>query len=335
MTKPRRKQRTSLFRRLVYFVIVLISGGGAGGYAFQDHPRRPVALEPGHRESRPMEPRRRSTARWSRTSSTPSSRAIRFSQPGLYQVTVAKVELDQKLFKPGHTVDIQARVRKLGPAGRDTTLWDAKSFGSRLAVVGKDDLIAGWPDRPFQVEWNPGDQFVLEVYDARTGLFIQPRRFTLAQADSSATEFPLKSGDFPLAAAQKSDSPVDPRTNHVVLQSQRLRDLRSAGPRADPGRRASHRHQVSPPGPKEEKACLPVYPSTVSKAKANRSPSSLTDDGETLNLPRSILPPGTQPGDVLTLTLERDAAATRQVAEETRQVQDKLAERDPGGDIKL
>ena len=28
--------------------------------------------------------------------------------------------------------------------------------------------------------------------------------------------------------AKKSDSPVDPRANHVVLQSQRLGDLRSA-----------------------------------------------------------------------------------------------------------
>ncbi len=61
----------------------------------------------------------------------------------------------------------------------------------------------------------------------------------------------------------------------------------------------------------------------------------VTDDGETLNLPKSMLPPGTQPGDVLNFTLERDPAATRQVAEETRQTQDKLAERDPGGDIKL
>ena len=61
----------------------------------------------------------------------------------------------------------------------------------------------------------------------------------------------------------------------------------------------------------------------------------VTDDGESLNLPKSLLPPGTKPGDVLTLTLERDPAATQQVADETRQVQDKLAERDPGGDIKL
>ena len=118
---------------------------------------------------------------------------------------------------------------RLTRTGREATLWDAKSYGSRLAVVGKDELTAGWPDRPFQVEWKPGDQFVLEVYDARTGLFIEPRRFTLAQDSSTASEFPLKSGDFPLESAQKSDSSVNPRTNHVVLQEpSALRDLRSA-----------------------------------------------------------------------------------------------------------
>jgi hypothetical protein len=61
----------------------------------------------------------------------------------------------------------------------------------------------------------------------------------------------------------------------------------------------------------------------------------VTDDGETVNIPRSLLPPAAKPGDVLTLSLELDAAATRKLAEETRRVQDKLAERDPGGDIKL
>ena len=61
----------------------------------------------------------------------------------------------------------------------------------------------------------------------------------------------------------------------------------------------------------------------------------LTDDGDSINLPRSLLPPGARAGDVLTLTLERDAEATRKVAEETRQVQKDLKATDPGGDIKL
>jgi len=61
----------------------------------------------------------------------------------------------------------------------------------------------------------------------------------------------------------------------------------------------------------------------------------LTDDGDTLNMPRSLLPPSARPGDVLTLSLEPDPEATRQLAEETRRVQNNLAKRDPGGDITL
>jgi hypothetical protein len=61
----------------------------------------------------------------------------------------------------------------------------------------------------------------------------------------------------------------------------------------------------------------------------------LADNGDTLNVPKAFLPPNTKPGDVLTLTLEHDAQATRDVADQTRQVQDKLLESDPGGDIKL
>ncbi len=61
----------------------------------------------------------------------------------------------------------------------------------------------------------------------------------------------------------------------------------------------------------------------------------VTDDGDTLNIPRSLLLPAIKPGDVLTMTLEYDAEATRKLAEETRRVQDELSQRDPGGDVSL
>jgi hypothetical protein len=61
----------------------------------------------------------------------------------------------------------------------------------------------------------------------------------------------------------------------------------------------------------------------------------LTDDGESINLPRALLPPGAKAGDVLILTLERDLEATRKLAAETRKVQNELKATDPGGDIKL
>ena len=220
----RKKQGPSLLRRLMY-LIVLISGGsaGVGGWVFKDHPRAQAlwTLITGN-------PADQSGTGLDDSLVTEVAQALKprdeFRQPGTYQVTIAKVELDQRLFKPGHTVDIQARVKKLDPAGRDKTLWDAKAYGERLAVVGKDELTAGWPHRPFQVEWNPGDELVLEVFDARPGLFTQPRRFTLASADSAPSEFPLKSGDFALEPIDRPDPPVDPRNNHVVLQSQRVGD---------------------------------------------------------------------------------------------------------------
>ncbi len=61
----------------------------------------------------------------------------------------------------------------------------------------------------------------------------------------------------------------------------------------------------------------------------------VTDDGDIINIPKSLLPPNSRPGDVLTLSLEHDAQATRDVADQTRQIQDKLTQSDPGGDIKL
>lgn len=61
----------------------------------------------------------------------------------------------------------------------------------------------------------------------------------------------------------------------------------------------------------------------------------LTDDGDVITLPRSLLPAATRPGDVLTMTIEHDPTATRKLADETRNVQRKLSEGDPGGDIRL
>ena len=61
----------------------------------------------------------------------------------------------------------------------------------------------------------------------------------------------------------------------------------------------------------------------------------VADDGTTVNIPRPFLPPGAAPGDVLTLSLDLDPAATAKLKKETKSVQNDLAKRDPGGDIKL
>ena len=61
----------------------------------------------------------------------------------------------------------------------------------------------------------------------------------------------------------------------------------------------------------------------------------LTEGGDAINVPRTLLPAGVKAGDVLTLSLERDVEATRKLAEETRALQQELTKGDDGGDIKL
>jgi hypothetical protein len=234
MTKPRKKPKQSLFRRLIYLLMILSGGGaGIGGWTFKDHPQV--------------------QALWTLvTGNTPDGDAPKldgslvntvidtlkprdeFSKPGIYQVTIPKIQLDPTLFKAGHTVDIQAKVTKLDPQGRDSTLWESKAYGERLAVAGKDDLTAGWPHRPFQVEWNTGDQIVVEVFDRKTGLFMEPKKFILAPPDVAPREFPLKTGTFPLEPAQKPNPPVDPRNTTIAFESQRVGNLRQDGSDREP-----------------------------------------------------------------------------------------------------
>jgi len=232
MSKQSTRQKPSLFKRLTYLLLLATGGGaGVGGYALKDHPTVQaiwtlVMGKPAGDDSTALDGSLVSDAL---DALKPKPRDD-FRRPGIYQVAIKKVELDRALFKAGHTVDIQARVHKLDSRGRDTTLWDSTPYGERLAVVGKDELSAGWPNRPFQVDWKPGEQLLLEVSDRKTGLFAEPKRFTLASSDSAAGEFPLKTGDFPLEPAQRPEPPVDPRITHVVLQSERAGDSGQQSP---------------------------------------------------------------------------------------------------------
>jgi Protein of unknown function (DUF3006) len=61
----------------------------------------------------------------------------------------------------------------------------------------------------------------------------------------------------------------------------------------------------------------------------------LADDGTTIDFPERLLPKDARAGDILALTIVRDAAATKRAADATRKVQGELEEVDPGGDIKI
>jgi hypothetical protein len=61
----------------------------------------------------------------------------------------------------------------------------------------------------------------------------------------------------------------------------------------------------------------------------------LTDDGEPIDFPRSLLPKGIRAGDILSFKIERDEQAKRALVEKTRKIRQELKRRDPGGDITL
>ncbi len=231
MFGSKKKPKRSLFKRLVYLVMVLSGGGaGFGGWAFKDHPQVQAIWNAVMGQAADGDGPKLDGSLVTNVIEKLAS-SDQFSQPGIYKVAIAKVQLDPVLFKAGQTVDIQAKVTKLDPRGRDATLWESKAYGERLAVAGKDDLTAGWPHRPFSVEWNPGDQIVVEVFDRKTGLtglFQEPKKFILAPADRAAREFPLKTGTFALAPVEKPERPTDPRNTCIAFQSERAGDLQQA-----------------------------------------------------------------------------------------------------------
>jgi hypothetical protein len=71
------------------------------------------------------------------------------------------------------------------------------------------------------------------------------------------------------------------------------------------------------------------------EGKSNKIAVLLTEGGETISFPRALLPHGVKAGDVLTISLERDAVATRKLVEETTAIQEELRKGDTGGDITL
>jgi hypothetical protein len=218
-----RKPR-SLLRRLIYFVLMLATGGGAGagGWALKDHPRAQALLSMVLGKTAEVESEDGAGLKDTLVSTVSAAlKRENVRQPGLFRVKIEEVELDPRLFSKGRTVDIQARVRKVDGDGRETILWESKHYGENLAVAGKDDLTATWLNRPFEIAWTPGDQVIVEVWDRRGGL-LEPREFRMALPEPGG--FPLSSGAHALEISRPRQSRRDSDRNSIVLQSERVRD---------------------------------------------------------------------------------------------------------------
>jgi hypothetical protein len=217
-----KKKRTSLFRRLTYFVVMLATGGGAGigGWAFKDHPRMQALLgivlgKSGAASSEGVDLKSALA-----TAVTTALERDDPHQTGVFKVKIAEIKLDPKLFPQGKTVDVQARVRKFDGAGQQTTVWESKSFGENLGVAGRDELTATWVNRPFEIEWSRGDQIVVEVWNRKSGLFEQKQ---LRMALPEPGVFPLASGIHALEISDRDRAARNSDLNHIIFQSERIR----------------------------------------------------------------------------------------------------------------
>lgn len=251
-TKSRRKpwSKRPLLRRIVYFLVMIMTGGtaGVGGWVFKDYPelRAIVSLFLGDPDDRDGADGGGRTSK-SKLDAAKAVVAEVFArtpnQPGVYTVRINEVRLDPARFPKGHTVDIQARVRKIDERGRESTVWESKTFGENLAVVGRDELSAKWANRPFEIDWRDGDQVSVEVWDRRAGLF-SSTRFNMAPPTPDA--FPLASGTHALEVASRGRSAVESGLNRIILDSRRSSD---DSPRMDDAveRSASSRSERSEP----------------------------------------------------------------------------------------
>jgi hypothetical protein len=156
--------------------------------------------------------------------------------PGVFKVKVTEIKLDPKLFKDGHTVDIQARVCKLREGEKPVTVWESKAWGENLAVAGKDDLTARFVDRPFEIDWSQGDQIVVDVWD-RKGILFERRELKMARSEPGV--FPLASGTHALEVSGRGGASLDSEQNRIVFQAKRVGEPPIQSARAPDGKKSS------------------------------------------------------------------------------------------------
>lgn len=216
-------------RRLIYVATVLLTGSGAGLGTWQlsDHPvlqRIVFGVRDGVLDGKdPKDALADSLARLLEIGNTQR-------QSGVYEVKVADLQLDEAEFKDGQTVDLQARVVRFDDDDKPEVLWETRPFGERLAVVGKDPVSTNWANRPFEIDWQPGDRLVVEVWD-RKGIW-EKRTFQMEPPEDGEV-FPLCSGPHRLETSKSRRKPGTPATSKIVLQSRRVGNLDDGPPARD------------------------------------------------------------------------------------------------------
>lgn len=206
---------------------LLLTGGGVGGYQLSDNAPLLRLLGLARSKVGPVD-----SGSLGEGVIAAIDRLDQFHQEGVFEVKLERVTLDPRDYPTGQTVDIQARVLKIGPDGAESVAWTSRTWGERLAVVGRDDLTAGWPDRPFRLAWTPGDRYLLEVWNTRGR---QASRLFVLERSGGPDEFPLRSGTVQLGLHADGRPVRNPQANTIVLAADRTGDHPDASSPAPAG----------------------------------------------------------------------------------------------------
>lgn len=212
-------KKKTLKQKLMALVMLLTGGAGIGGWQLKDYPLVKGLISRVTGEEVSGDTTLKDVAR------TGVSRLVETKldskRPGVFEVSIDELSLDPAAFKPGQKIDIQARVRSTNSEGIERIVWDSADLGSQRAVVGRDELTASWANRPFQLDWAPGESVVVEVYGKQ--LLSDRVLFQTSVEDSSS--FPLRSGKrslISMTGGRKSAGGEPESESRIVLSSKRV-----------------------------------------------------------------------------------------------------------------
>ena len=121
----------------------------------------------------------------------PAPELTGLSRSGAHLLLLAKGPhgRDAAIVREGHHVDLQVRVSKKLTSGQVQSVWDSRYAGERIALVGREPVTATWSDKPFQVTWQTGEEFSIEVWDRKA---IFDKTLFLLDTTNGDREFPLR-----------------------------------------------------------------------------------------------------------------------------------------------
>lgn len=233
-TKKSRSSHWSMKRIFQYIVVILTGGGaGAGGWHFRDTFIGKAVVR--YEQNTPEEDRI-TTKLKERIEKVIDGDP--FTKEGVFEVRLDEIAIDKDVMKPAHAESIRIYVVKQSKDGNKKTVWDSKTAGKVVAHIGEDAITTGWKESPFEVEWSPGDEITLQVWEYRglrpTHLFTMPAPGRKGDKPS----FPLTSGPHPIDLVSRTTS-GDPKINEVTFRSKRLGD-RSGGGKSAPDDRVAN-----------------------------------------------------------------------------------------------